>query len=70
MHVSREPPEALERIVHNMLQELQMAEQHAECVEKSTYRPVDRWYHLTFCNRHIERAKLLLEDLWQSNGSV
>ena len=70
MKRSREPFDDLIRIVCVLLQELQMALQHLEHAQKPTCQPADLRYFLSWCRRHIENAKFLLDKLRRGTGSV
>jgi hypothetical protein len=70
MERSHELLEYPEGIVHDLLEELQMADQHLTRAQKPMCEPSDLRYFLLWCRKHIERTKSLLEKLRRDNGSV
>lgn len=51
------------RIIHRVLRELQMAQQHLEHAQKAPRQAADRRYYLSWCDKHIKKAKWLADLL-------
>lgn len=64
-----EPSEHPESIAHDLLEELQKAEENLVHAQKSMCEPTDLRHCLRWCGRHMRRARTLSGKLLRSNRS-
>lgn len=70
MQTSHAQFEGPDRINHRVLQELQMALQHLEHAQKSSRQAADRQYYLSWCGKHVEKARWLATTLERMLNTV